>query len=170
MVEKALEGGRVLMSHYSREEWKKYIKEMLPTTEQKELEQHLYSCDECLELYMTIIDESVEDFPNINSEQFTEKILAQIFTADGIQSLQRNQSIWTKTIVHYGIAAAITMLMMVSGFFYEITNITALVNHDKEQIVQTVLLDQQDSISVNIMNRVISMLDSFKPLLEEGQD
>ncbi|MCL9970910.1 hypothetical protein MX569_09945 [Anoxybacillus kestanbolensis] len=46
------------MSHYTNEEWRQFICDVLPEEKREEMESHLYSCDQCLAAYMELIEEN----------------------------------------------------------------------------------------------------------------
>lgn len=77
MDEKALEGGRFFMKHYSYEQWTKYVKNELDGEDKILYEDHLYTCDQCLEVYLTAIE--AEELPDIiDGTAFTDNIMAQL--------------------------------------------------------------------------------------------
>ncbi|MGQ0516799.1 hypothetical protein ACT453_40255, partial [Bacillus sp. D-CC] len=82
-------------------------------------------CDHCLALYMESIDEQQENLPMINDDSFTNEVMTQI----DFETLQPNENIKTnslkRTIVHYIIATAATIIFMVSGLFQYIFTATS---------------------------------------------
>lgn len=66
------------MRHFSHEEWINYINGKLPETTCEELEDHLFSCDQCLEIYMKMIDRQAEELPLIDYSSFTDEIMAEL--------------------------------------------------------------------------------------------
>ena len=129
------------MMHYSKEDWRNYTLNVIESNERESMEEHLYACDHCLALYMESIDEQQENLPMINDDSFTNEVMTQI----DFETLQSNENIKTnslkRTIVHYIIATAATIIFMVSGLFQYILqrhqilrnlqNITSLLSHNK---------------------------------------
>lgn len=105
------------MMHYSKEDWRNYTLDFIESNERESMEEHLYECDHCLALYMESIDEQHENLPMINDDSFTNEVMTQI----NFETLQSNENIKTtslkRTIVHYIIATAATIIFMVSGLF-----------------------------------------------------
>lgn len=66
------------MRHFSNEEWLCYINDKLPETTCEELENHLFSCDQCLEVYMKMIDRLAEELPVIDDSSFVDEIIAEL--------------------------------------------------------------------------------------------
>lgn len=51
------------MEHFSLEEWRKYAKNELSEPERELYENHLYICDQCLEVYLEAMDEEEDSLP-----------------------------------------------------------------------------------------------------------
>ncbi|WP_264740935.1 hypothetical protein [Cytobacillus firmus] len=67
------------MEHFSLEEWRKYVKNELSEPERELYEDHLYICDQCLEVYLEAMDEEEDSFPEMPGEdEFTNLVMAQI--------------------------------------------------------------------------------------------
>lgn len=43
-IKKTLEGGRVSMMHYSKEDWRNYTLDFIESNERESMEEHLYEC------------------------------------------------------------------------------------------------------------------------------
>ncbi|MBY0158135.1 MULTISPECIES: hypothetical protein [Cytobacillus] len=67
------------MDHFSLEEWRKYVKNVLSEPERELYEDHLYICDQCLEVYLEAMDEEENSLPEMPGEdEFTNLVMAQI--------------------------------------------------------------------------------------------
>ncbi|MBG9585877.1 MAG: hypothetical protein ACQEXE_23895 [Bacillota bacterium] len=67
------------MEHFSLEEWRKYAKNELSEPERELYEDHLYICDQCLEVYLEAMDEEEDSLPAMPGEEdFTTLVMAQI--------------------------------------------------------------------------------------------
>lgn len=56
------------MMHMSVSQWLKYVQNELSEEEREVYENHLYSCDQCLDLYLQAVAESEADVPTISNE------------------------------------------------------------------------------------------------------
>ncbi|KAF0816065.1 hypothetical protein KIS4809_5161 [Bacillus sp. ZZV12-4809] len=69
----------IFMEHFSMEDWRKYVKNELTEPERELYEDHLYICDECLEVYLEAMDEEEDSLPAMTGEEdFTNLVMAQI--------------------------------------------------------------------------------------------
>ena len=135
------------MNHFTKEEWLAYINNSLQETTHNEIEDHLYSCDQCLELYMEQIENQTEQLPEIENNDFTEKLISKI------QFEQKKSSTFYKhTIFHYGLAAAVTFMLMSSGFFQGITGFVSTVEASS-------FTEKEESFSDNLMDKTLQLLD-----------
>ncbi|GLB61086.1 hypothetical protein [Cytobacillus sp. NCCP-133] len=67
------------MDHYSLEEWLKYVKNELGVKEREVYEDHLYLCDQCLEVYLAAMDEADHLLPSMpGKDDFLSLIMTQI--------------------------------------------------------------------------------------------
>lgn len=71
------------MTHFTKAEWMRYVEGELPSKMREEAENHLYLCDDCLQLYLQAATESESTLPN---EQRLEKMTNQIM--DELQMLE----------------------------------------------------------------------------------
>ncbi|MGE6362658.1 hypothetical protein ACQKD9_02020 [Bacillus paramycoides] len=135
------------MTHYTKEDWSNYTLDLIASNECESMEEHLYECDHCLALYMESIDEQHENLPMINDDSFTNEVMTQI----NFETLQPIENIKTnslkRTIIHYIIATAATIIFMVSGLFHSI--FTATSNFEKSS------KHNETSISQQIVNKVV---------------
>lgn len=67
------------MDHYSLEEWLKYVENELGEEEREAYENHLYTCDQCLEVYLEAMEEVENGLPAMPREdEFINLVMAQI--------------------------------------------------------------------------------------------
>lgn len=160
MDEKALEGGRFFMKHYSYEQWTKYVKNELDGEDRILYEDHLYTCDQCLEVYLTAIE--AEELPDIiDGTAFTDNIMAQLPIENNIQDTnnetfpRKATAFYKKTIFHYGVAAAMTLLLMSTGFFQTLTQYAGDVESKQFK-------EDKASITEGIMDKTFAWMDTKK--------
>jgi len=137
------------MRHFSNEEWLSYINDKLPETTCEELENHLFSCDQCLEVYMKMIDRQAEELPIIDYSSFTDEIIAEL-----PQKKVRKKTLYRRTLFHYAVAAVITLTLMTSGFFQSITGVVTTV--EAASISKT-----EQSVSNSLMEKTLALFEVF---------
>ncbi|MEH7382737.1 hypothetical protein V7138_19900 [Bacillus sp. JJ1533] len=136
------------MRHFSNEEWLLYIKDELEESKREELENHLFSCDQCLEIYMELIEVQAEEVPNLENDSFTDEVVTKLPEKKGKQGKRFLQS----PIFHYGVAAAVTLTLMSTGVFQSMTGILGTVEASS-------FSEQKQSVSSNLMEKALSLFD-----------
>lgn len=112
-----------MTTHYSYEHWLKYVKDELGETERSLLEDHLYTCDQCLDIYIDAVDAEEDGLPSISNETaFMDGIMQKIAIepSNEITKKQTKRAFYHTSIFHYAIAACFTLILMSTGFFHSI--------------------------------------------------
>lgn len=100
------------MKHYDQQHWKAYVLNIVDEGERVEMENHLYNCDECMDLYIQQLDE-LDDCNFNESPAFTETIMKRVYTYEN----KRNRDKRSKLFRYYVIAASITIILVYTGAF-----------------------------------------------------
>ncbi len=145
------------MRHFSNEEWMSYINDKLSETACEELENHLFSCDQCLEAYMKMIDRQAEELPVLDYSSFTDEIIAEL-----PQKKTRKKTLYQRTLFHYAVASVITLTLMTTGFFQSVLGVVTTV--EASSISK---LDQ--SVSNNLMEKALALFDIRNIKQKENQ-
>lgn len=162
MDEEALEGGRFFMKHYAYDEWLKYVKNELEDDVREAYEDHLYSCDQCLELYLTAVEE--DDLPIIENEpDFTDLVMAQITNQKQLTAVEEKErkhpkkrvTFYQKSIFHYGVAAAMTLILMSTGVFQSLTQYAGGVESQGFK-------EKDTSMTEGIVDKTFAWMDSLE--------
>ena len=154
MDESTLEGGGLLLKHLTLEDLQKYSRNKLPEEIRDEIEEHLFSCDDCLGVYMTLVNE--DSLPNLNNSNFTVEVMAKIPNVQTKQGKKTNS-----VFFHYVIAASITFLLMTSGVFQSMLGISSV-------MAESTVSSQETSVTQNIMDRALTLLEKVeRPQKEE---
>src|SRR4051794_5778541 len=126
------------MNHATRQQWQDYVEGKLEAAQHEVLEHHLYECDKCLELYMSAIDTSiVRDYTNPHllvpdseaASTAADRIMAAIHNRGALYQSNRRVSFIRHPLFQYTVAAAITMLLLSTGVFHNITKLTESRHH-----------------------------------------
>ncbi|WLR51115.1 hypothetical protein LC040_18420 [Bacillus tianshenii] len=142
------------MRHYETVEWKSYIDGGKTEEEQCQMEEHLYQCDECFLAYTYALEAEKEALPSIqDSTQFIEQVSRQLTKTKAARQPSKK-----KSLKHYGIAVACTLLLMSSGVFQSLTGIA-------DKVEQQNQVTDYQPLSNQMMNKTVSLIDK----LEESQ-
>ncbi|MBY0122205.1 anti-sigma factor [Bacillus sp. S/N-304-OC-R1] len=156
------------MTHYSKEEWMKYVNNEMTQDVREEYENHLYTCDQCLTLYLDAVAEAEEDLPEIENESgFTDLIMAQIAESKppvlkaATEKKKRSRPFYQTAIFHYSIAAVMTILLMSTGVFQSITQYTVALQKPSFQ-------EKRTSITEGIVDKTFAWMDSLEKKSKEA--
>ncbi|WP_449240512.1 zf-HC2 domain-containing protein [Desulfoscipio gibsoniae] len=102
--------------------WKAYQADRLSDMERLAMEEHLLTCESCLEIYLQILEEELqnEDVSGPGPD-FTTEIMSRV--ADGHKKPQHSTLpiSRTKLLVSYTLAAGIAMFFWVGGYFDKVS-------------------------------------------------
>lgn len=147
-----------MTKHYAYEVWCQYVKNELDGSVREDVETHLYSCDQCLDIYLQVLDSEESGLPKIQNEtQFTDSIMANIadLKKKNASLGEGKKSFYQSSAFHYLLAAAMTIIMMSTGVFQSITKVV-----DTVQSPQT--FQQAPSFSEGLIHKTFTWMDSFE--------
>ncbi|PKR84013.1 anti-sigma factor family protein [Heyndrickxia camelliae] len=149
------------MNHISYERWLQYVRGELDSATEQQYDDHLYSCDQCLSVYLEAVEAQEQLLPAMsNEDSFTEMVMQQI---EGQKrktvGQSKKQSLYQKASFHYLVAAAMTILLMTSGVFSHLTN--ALNDFEAKK-------KKEPSVVMGLMNKSVSLIDKVERESEEG--
>lgn len=156
------------MKHYSREEWLIFKKDGFDNCEMEKMEDHLYSCDLCMKIFLDVLDdnditkaeESIPDsFTRNTLIYIKEKGNASPSITKRTEFLRRRQNLFT----YYVAAAVLTLVFMGGGVFQSLVDNYAsfsqtacTVEHQKMQE------ESKTNISIEIANRTSQWINNFE--------
>jgi len=142
------------VKHYDEQRWGLYINEQLPPTEISEMEQHLYRCDDCLARYMSCMEQMAMVLPVLETDErvFVDTVLTR--------TLGTKRSWYHSTILHYGIAAAATLILVATGFFHGLSQELGPRGALQPAPSPEVKIDQP--ISDQLLNKTLTWLDTLQ--------
>lgn len=144
------------MSHIEYKQLVAYVTEEIDEAARQIYEQHLETCDLCLERYMQAIEASAETFPKL-ADDFTETVVNYVREHTKPKE-HKKQSIFQKSFFHYAVAAAMTLLLMVSGIFGQLTQVASSIEEKAEA--------QSTSFTEELMNKTLSFLEEIDRIKE----
>lgn len=141
------------MNHISRERWNLYVQDKLDQHTRKRYEDHMFTCDRCLELYIKAVESFNQTLPK-PSEDFTEKIVEHVKQSAN-ENKQEQKSKQTKSFVHYTIAAAMTIILMSSGLFGQLTQVASQFEAKAE-------VKRSESLTEQLLDKTIHFIQVFE--------
>lgn len=137
------------MRHFEYEEWVKYVQGEVDEDVRHMYEQHLATCDLCLNRYIEALENNEDVFPEL-SKQFTDDVVNYVREhTKPKQQARKNQSFF-----HYVIAAAMTLVLMGTGVFGELAQLAGSIEQKAEE--------PSASFTDELMNKTLSFLEIFE--------
>ena len=132
------------MKHYDHMEWLLYKNEVLSKEQHDTMEEHLFNCDDCMEVFLSLIDESeIAAAGNVISKDFNNKIIEKI-SKDKVKKLNpvNKKKLFNYQFGYYVAIASVTILLTLSGFYTSfvdsvprITNAVRVPEEKRENVV-----------------------------------
>ncbi|WP_456272557.1 anti-sigma factor family protein [Bacillus sp. AK031] len=108
------------MKHISYEEWLDYVENKISEPVREQYEAHLYTCDHCMEIYLSAVEALETSFPELSDESgFTEGVMAEVQSKNA-PAVRQKQKFYQQAGFHYIVAAAMTILLMYTGVFQQL--------------------------------------------------
>ncbi|MCM3760682.1 hypothetical protein M3212_07760 [Alkalihalobacillus oceani] len=148
------------MNHISEEQWKTYVQDEIDLSTRRQYEEHLYRCDQCLELYLHAVTAYGEELPDVtDSAAFTGQVLEKVKEQPKGTRAEAARPFYQRTIVHYTVAAAITVLFMASGLFQSLTTIQS-----------PAFTESSSSVTEQLVNKTVGWLNVIEQKSREEND
>lgn len=145
------------MDHYDNVEWTLYRKDLLHKKIKEEMEDHLLECDHCMNIFLSIIDEELEDTPKV-SKDFTDNVMMKINTK---VKTNKKKNIYNEVLVYYMAVASVAIFLTGSGFFHTIANRTPEFGAKLIASKKEVRVDSVYNFSQNITDATASFVNNF---------
>lgn len=108
------------MKHYDDTEWIFYKERVFSKAKLEEMEEHLYKCDVCMDIFLSLIDikqeKEAEKVININ---FTDNIMDNIQKIEYTPIIRKEENIKFKDMFIYYVAVASVAIVLTMGGFYK---------------------------------------------------
>ncbi|MCF6464889.1 hypothetical protein C3E90_03120 [Clostridium sp. Cult2] len=153
------------MKHYDGIEWIFYKEKVLSDEKQLEMEEHLYTCDDCMDIFLSLIEkEEVDKAEESLSLDFTANVM------DNIKNVQykpkpkvkkpvtRSREIFTYYVAVASVAIILTLGGLYSGLVDMVPRVgmSTAIKHNIN--APNIVAD----ISIKIVNRTSNFINSFE--------
>lgn len=106
------------MKHFDYVEWLLYKNNTLSINKQMEMEEHLYNCDSCMEIFLSLIDEDeIERASSIVPDDFSQVVMEEI-SKNKVKVMDNRRT--RKKYINFGYyvaVASVTILLTMGGLF-----------------------------------------------------
>lgn len=145
------------MKHYDYIEWLLYKNGMLPKEKSEEMEQHLYSCNTCMEIFLSLIDEKEERHAGeIIPDDFTSRVINNIQkTKNKKPKIKQAKKSFNYQLGYYAAVASVTVILTLSGFYADLVDAVPKLS-DSAQTTE-----KRPSIIADFSNSIVDSTSSF---------
>jgi hypothetical protein len=154
------------MKHYDYIEWLLYKNKALSGENLKEMEDHLYNCDICMGIFLSLIDEvEIKVAENIVNTDFTDKIISNL-PKQKVKKVnpENSKKLFNYQFGIYAAVATVTIIMSLSGFFTDIVDVVPKITASieaKEDLEQNVIVKISDRI-INSTSYLITSIENIE--------
>ena len=111
------------MKHYDYVEWLLYKKNLLDEKIHSEMEEHLFQCDQCMDVFIALIDEEeIEAVKSFIPGDFNEKLMKKIGNIIPIKQIakkhkEKQRKFPKDFFLYYTATAAVAIILTAGGVF-----------------------------------------------------
>lgn len=141
------------MKHISYEDWLKYVEDGLNDEVREQYEEHLYSCDSCMEIYLSALEAGETSFPELSDEPgFADSIIAEVqrYKEPEVPDIGKKQRFYQQSAFHYVVAAAMTILLMYTGVFQQLVGFAEEFERSSRPSITNELMNKTTILIENI--------------------
>lgn len=159
------------MKHYTYDEWLQYVRNEITGKTREEFENHLYTCDKCLEVYLHAVTANESSLPILSNEtSFTDAVMAEVSKKQDMvfdtkpmvpdtkldeQKSNKKKPFYKQAAFHYLLAAAATILLTFTGAFQSLATYANSLETKQTQ-------EKRPSMTEGMMNKTFAWMDSLE--------
>lgn len=158
------------MKHYDYIEWLLYKTKSLSSEKLDEMEEHLYNCDLCMDIFLSLIDdEELEVASEYVAEDFTLNVLENISKSKvKVIEAKNDKKTFNYQFMYYVAVASVTIFLTMGGFY---TNLVDAVPKISESIqVVEGRPNHIGKFSEKVVNSTSSLLFSIENMSRIKED
>lgn len=153
------------MKHFVKDQWLAYKNQQITLEEKIEMEEHLYGCDQCMEIFLaTIGDEEIKEAEDVIKEDFTQRTMARL---EKTRSLSRPRKRREKKVIndyflYYGAVASVAIILTAGGFFGTMVDSVPKISMKMEKEEIRFKTDTMFNISEALTNKTSDFINNFE--------
>lgn len=145
------------MKHYDYVEWLLYKNKALPIEMLEEMEDHLYSCHICMDIFLSLIDEEeIEKAGESVPYNFTVNVINNI-SKTKVKKIEprATKRVFNIQFGYYAAVASVTIVLTLGGFY------TNLVDAVPKLTASIEITEERPNLIANFSNSIINTTSSF---------
>lgn len=150
---------------YTKAQWSKFKMGEIKCEQEKKMEDHLRQCTECMDKYLSLINEDEERCAKLSiSLDFNKVAMEKIYKEPvNIKRIMEKRKIRRKNLlIYYTAAASITLIIMSSGMFNHIVDSGTKVTSMAADVHKSIQIKKEFDISKSIVSRTANWIKSFE--------
>lgn len=153
------------MKHFNKGQWLAYKNNELSLEEKIEMEDHLYTCDKCMEIFLgSIGEEEIEAAQLYIPEDFTENVKASIKNVRPMikAKKKKKKKIINDYFLYYGAVASVAIILTAGGFFGNMVESVPKISIGLEEKESKVKTNTIFNISESITSKTSDFINNFE--------
>lgn len=150
------------MKHYDYVEWIFYKNKQLSNSKMEEMEDHLYNCHTCMDIFLSLIDEEeIQSRTPIVPKDFKTKIIDKISKTKVVDIETRTKRLFTNKFGYYVAVASFTIILTLGGFYTNLVDAVPRIqeNMQVERKTPNFIGDFSEKI-INSTSKVLSSIEN----------
>lgn len=158
------------MKHYDYIEWLFYKTKSLPVEKLDEMEEHLYNCDVCMEIFLSLIgDEELDVAGQVVAPDFTSKVMDQISKSKVKVMESRNaKKSFNYQFMYYVAVASVTIFLTLGGFYTSLVDAVPKINQSIEEVRERP--NHIGKLTEEIVNSTSNLLSSIENMSRNKEE
>lgn len=160
------------MKHYDYVEWLLYKNNALSMEKQEEMEEHLYNCHICMEIFLSLIDDKeIEIAGSSIPQDFTDKVISKVSNTK-VKKIEpkTNKKSFNYQFGYYVAVASVTIFLTLGGFYTNLVDAVPRISASVETIERVGRENFISNLSERIVNGTSSFLGSIENIERNKED
>lgn len=153
------------MKHYDYMEWFFYKEKNISDEKYREMEEHLYNCDDCMNTFLSLIDDDeITKAEKEISSDFTRNVMKNVPKVKYKQKYQKEKSTtsFMSSFGYYVAAAAVVIILTWGGFFSGLVDVIPKMTKSTIKREEINRPNVVYNLSEKIVNRTSSFINDFE--------
>lgn len=157
------------MRHYDEVEWKLYKKDILNEQMHREMEEHLFHCDDCRDIFLSLIDdEEIEKAGTFISNDFQENLMKNIqkikYATIPIDrdKYKKKKKFYNEMLLYYTAVASVAIFLTGAGVFNSVVDKIPDISRTIEKEKVAIETNKINEFSKSVLNITSNFAEGFK--------
>ena len=153
------------MKHYDHVEWIFYKRKVFPKEKMIKMEEHLYTCSKCMDIFLSLIDDKeVNNAEESLSQNFTNSVMNSIENRKYVpkSKVKKSNINYMDIFTYYVAVASVAIVLTLGGFYSGLVDMVPRVTQSTTIKDNINLPSMVANISGKIVNRTSHFINNFE--------